>query len=412
MTTATPQSSPPEKALTLGAPLGSRGVQLSSIDDLLRMATVIVGSGLAPQGDTPQKVAVKIQLGLELGLPPMASLTKIAVINGRPGIFGDAGKALVLGSGLQEAAPRVVWSGEPGQDDWTCDVWLKRKGVAGEFHGSFSVAQAKRAKLWTKTGPWTDHPGRQIEWRAWWWAAREGFADVLGGISAGEELVDVETEPPKDVPVEVKPKGLDELARAEFAEVIDKKTGENTHTPHPRAFPGRPDLKMPPYDPNQHITDDDSPDRAQQRLEIAERLHAEAAKQDEAKKETKKEKPPTIHTWHPDGESVVETCLPVSCGSWGAWCDEELPKGKLHAIATNAGAATWRTLAKGKKGGARHSAALEVLTGFQKANPKAKAKDVPVSFQRLACTLAILLEGREHKVEPTPASAVADLPFG
>jgi hypothetical protein len=190
-------------AIVKSAPVavGVRGAELADIESLQRLATMIVASGLAPKGDQMPTVAVKILLGLELGLPPMASLKTICVINGRPSIFGDAGKALLLASGKLAKAPEIAWFGTPDRDDWECVVRMERVGMPGTFVGSYSVADAKRAKLWGKAGPWTEHTRNQIKWRAWWFAAREGFADVLSGVSSAEESLDL----PKDVEAEEAP---------------------------------------------------------------------------------------------------------------------------------------------------------------------------------------------------------------
>ena len=56
-----------------------------SIEEIFRLAQGIAASNLAPQGmRTPEQIMVAIMTGLELGLPPMFAIQKIAVINGRP----------------------------------------------------------------------------------------------------------------------------------------------------------------------------------------------------------------------------------------------------------------------------------------------------------------------------------------
>ena len=46
---------------------------------------------------------IAIMHGLEVGLSPLSALQRIAVINGRPTIWGDGALALVKASGLCEA---------------------------------------------------------------------------------------------------------------------------------------------------------------------------------------------------------------------------------------------------------------------------------------------------------------------
>lgn len=65
------------------------------------------------------------------------------------------------------------------------------------FTGVFSVADAKTAGLWGKQGPWKQFPDRMLQMRARGFAARDGAADVLGGLYLREEVD--ETAAMKDV---------------------------------------------------------------------------------------------------------------------------------------------------------------------------------------------------------------------
>lgn len=176
----------PAKAAVL---VGQFGAELRDLDSLYRFATMVSQSGFAPKGmERPQSIAVAIQLGLELGLAPMAALQNIAVINGRPGIFGDAALALVLASGLCEYH-RETYEGEGETRKAICTT--KRKDSPDPLTSSFSVADAKRAKLWGKSGPWTDYPDRMLRFRARGFNLRDNFADVLKGFRTVEEVRDL-----------------------------------------------------------------------------------------------------------------------------------------------------------------------------------------------------------------------------
>jgi hypothetical protein len=56
--------------------------------------------------------------------------------------------------------------------------------------GRFSVADAKRAGLWGKSGPWTQYPRRMLQLRARGFALRDAFPDVLKGLVTAEEAQD------------------------------------------------------------------------------------------------------------------------------------------------------------------------------------------------------------------------------
>jgi hypothetical protein len=173
--------------------LGSQGVQLASIDEAFRFARAVVASGFAPKGmEKPESVMIAIQLGMELGLTPMAALQNTAVINGRPAIYGDAALALVRASGLLDSYVEEE-IGEAGKDTHGYKVTVARKGSAASSE-TFTVADAKQAKLWGKSGPWSDYPRRMLKFRARGFILRDQFGDVLKGLRTVEEARDIASE--------------------------------------------------------------------------------------------------------------------------------------------------------------------------------------------------------------------------
>lgn len=172
---------------------GEQGVQLASLEDAFRFANAVAASGFAPRGmEKPEAILVAIQLGAELGLTPMSALQNIAVINGRPAIYGDAALALVRSSGLLEVF-REEEIGEAGKDTQGIKVTAKRKGF-DEASESFTVADAKLSKLWGKAGPWSDYPKRMLKFRARGFILRDLFGDVLKGLRTMEEVRDTPAE--------------------------------------------------------------------------------------------------------------------------------------------------------------------------------------------------------------------------
>lgn len=173
---------------------GNTGVQLASLEDAFRLANAICASGFAPRGmDKPESVLVAIQLGAELGLTPMAALQNTAVINGRPAIYGDAALALVRASGLLQSYKEEE-IGEPGKDSAGYRVTATRKGGETAVE-TFTLADAKAAKLAGKAGPWTDYPRRMCKFRARGFVLRDLFGDILKGLRTVEEARDIPSEP-------------------------------------------------------------------------------------------------------------------------------------------------------------------------------------------------------------------------
>jgi len=184
----------------------TRGLALASFDDAFRFATMVAKSEFAPKDfrGKPESCLLAIQHGSEIGLSPMQSLQNIACINGRPAIWGDAALALCLASPVCDGIHETI---EGDGDNMTAVCQTSRKGKDANVVGRFSVADAKRAGLWGKSGPWTQYPKRMLQLRARGFALRDAFPDVLRGLVTAEEAQDYPTQPE---PVVVRPKFTDE----------------------------------------------------------------------------------------------------------------------------------------------------------------------------------------------------------
>jgi RecT family len=177
------------------APSNGRGLQLTSIDDVMRFARIVVTSGLAPKSfDTPEKVVIALVTGMELGISAMQSLQGLAVTNGRIGVMGDLALALCQASADFEDY-QEDWLGAEGADDWGCRITVKRRNQTPKV-GQFTVHDAKKARLWEKRGkdgaatPWITYPQRMLRYRALGFVLRDAFPDVLKGVKTVEELQD------------------------------------------------------------------------------------------------------------------------------------------------------------------------------------------------------------------------------
>lgn len=167
-------------------------IQITTFDQLMRFAGIAAKSGMVPQAyiNKPEAVLIAVQMGSELGLAPLQSLQNIAVINGRPSVWGDA----LLG--LVKAAPvcdDVIEHIEGDGDHMVAVCIAKRKGKA-PVERRFSVTDAQAASLWNKQGPWKQYPKRMLQMRARGFALRDAFPDVLRGLITAEEAQDTPQE--------------------------------------------------------------------------------------------------------------------------------------------------------------------------------------------------------------------------
>jgi RecT family len=164
-----------------------------SLKEALQLASLLSKSKLIPKGfDNPEACLVGILYGMEVGLSPIAALQRMAIIDGRPTIWGDAALALVEASGLLIKIEERIES-DPGQTK-TAVCQVLRSGRAEPITRTFSIEDAKRAGLWQKPGPWTDYPDRMLMMRARAFALRDAFPDVLMGLYLREEFEGVEAE--------------------------------------------------------------------------------------------------------------------------------------------------------------------------------------------------------------------------
>lgn len=177
------------------------------MDDLFRFAKAVSVSGLAPKGiESPEAIFVALEMGLEVGLPMMAALQNIAVINGRPTIWGDAQLAVVRGTGeltlfeewYEENGKRLARNPATFTDATTAVCRVQRHGYE-PAETAFSVADAKRANLWSKAGPWSQYPARMLRFRARSFGLRDQFGDALRGLRTAEEVMDDPVEVARNV---------------------------------------------------------------------------------------------------------------------------------------------------------------------------------------------------------------------
>jgi hypothetical protein len=160
----------------------------STFTELVQFGQFAAKSSMVPVSykGKPEDVVLAVQMGSELGLAPMQALQNIAVINGRPALWGDAMLALCL--------QHPAWGGHSETiagtgDAMTARCEVRRNGAAPVV-ATFGVEDAKRAGLWEKTGPWKTYPKRMLQMRARGFALRDAFPDALRGLVSAEEAQD------------------------------------------------------------------------------------------------------------------------------------------------------------------------------------------------------------------------------
>jgi len=166
----------------------------ASFNELAQFSNMAAKSAMVPFAfrNKPEDIMLAVQMGSELGLAPMQALQNIAVINNRPSVWGDALIGLCRASvNCEDIAEKMEGEGEA----MVATCMAKRRG-ASPVVARFSVADAKKAGLWGKAGPWQQYPARMLQLRARGFALRDAFPDVLRGLISAEEARDMPTDTP------------------------------------------------------------------------------------------------------------------------------------------------------------------------------------------------------------------------
>ena len=161
----------------------------TNLTEAVEFAKFIATSGHIPkqfQGK-PNDILVAIQWGYEIGLAPMQALQNIAVINGRPSLWGD--------SLIAVCKHHPEWRGieETYIEEEDKAVCIVKRNVHGETEvtrAEFSYKDAQKARLANKPGPWQDYPKRMMQLRARGFALRDAFPDAIKGLITTEEAQD------------------------------------------------------------------------------------------------------------------------------------------------------------------------------------------------------------------------------
>jgi len=202
----------------------------------------------------PEKVAIGIMHGMEVGLTPMAALQSIAVINGMPSLYGDGLMGVVRASGLLEDLEEGI---QVDKDDRPTIAWckVKRRGESTWKERELTYVECVRAGWTKKDGPWTYTPARMMTVRVRGWLLRDMFADVLRGLHSAEEMEDMVDVTPQSSatmaqPAEAAPKREDFTDKSkESAPPAEQKKEAPADEKKPR--PSRrkkEDTGKPPYD--------------------------------------------------------------------------------------------------------------------------------------------------------------------
>ena len=155
----------------------------------MQLAGKLASSELVPKSfrGKPQDLFICWAMGYQVGLTPERAMQCIAVINGKPAMWGDDMLALCMAHKDFDDIIEEPLLKDLAVVGYSCVV--KRKGKADKTN-IFTLDMAKRAGLLAKGGVWTQYPERMLKLRARGFSLRDAFPDALKGIKSREEVED------------------------------------------------------------------------------------------------------------------------------------------------------------------------------------------------------------------------------
>ncbi|TFD58079.1 hypothetical protein E3T43_07480 [Cryobacterium sp. Hh7] len=160
------------------------------------------GGGVLPS-PSPGKVLLVMETGAMLGIHPVAALSGVNIIEGKPSISPALMSALVRGAGH---TLRVVTDGTVEGGDFSATATLTRSDdLEFTYKATWTPHRAMRAELcsYTKVGdvwkvsatgkgggvkPWQAYTENMCKWRAVGEVCGEGAQDVIMGMHTPDEL--------------------------------------------------------------------------------------------------------------------------------------------------------------------------------------------------------------------------------
>lgn len=201
-------------------------------EGVYKVSKYLAASDLVPKsfGQKPENVFAAIMYGREIGVSAMQALSNIAVVNGRPSVWGELATALVRQSGTCESL-NYKFEGEGIK--LKCIAKGKRKGDAEAHEEVFSMEDAKLAGFADKD-TYRKHPKDMLMWKALHRLFKFLWPDVLKGLSIQEVADD---EPMREI-------GKVEIVKEESA-AAPAKTEEKPEAPASDSDPEQPKKRGP-----------------------------------------------------------------------------------------------------------------------------------------------------------------------
>jgi hypothetical protein len=189
-----------------------------------KVAIMLSKSGVIPNAykGKPEDIFVAMAMGYQLGFPIEQSLQDIAVVNGRPCLWGDGLLSLALNhADCQSIDETPIYDAKTAQViGYQCTVI--RKGHKPHTK-QFTLQDAHVAGLLSRGTVWKSYPERMLQMRARSYAIRDKFADALRGLRVAE----IEQEDSRVIEAEVSTATQGETQTEKLKSILNQRIEQN-----------------------------------------------------------------------------------------------------------------------------------------------------------------------------------------
>lgn len=167
------------------------------MEKLMEMAKMLSKSTVVPVSyqNRPENAFVALDMANRTGLPVLAVMQNLFVIQGKPSWSGQSIASMIRTSS-QFSDVELVYVGEEGKDTWGAYVTAIRTRTGKPIKGgTVSIATAKKEGWFQKAASkWQTMPELMLAYRAYAWFGRVYAPELMQGLLSREEVEDITVE--------------------------------------------------------------------------------------------------------------------------------------------------------------------------------------------------------------------------
>ena len=180
-----------EEVEGVGLPTKIEPTQIS-LDKMMEMAQMLAKSTIVPQEyrNRPENVFLALDTANRMGMSPMAIMSNMYVVQGRPNFSGSFIAGLIKSTPLFSDV-ELVWVGEEGKENWGCYVKAIETRTGNEVKGATVTLKMAQLEGWNRNPKWQSMPELMLSYRAYSFFGRTHASELLSGIYDRDEMEDV-----------------------------------------------------------------------------------------------------------------------------------------------------------------------------------------------------------------------------